>query len=404
MSTPRGPIKYFLVSLPLSVGHDNDREEAFGTLSSAVSTDHGTVVPFSIPTFKIGTLDALVQQADELNKLCADCEAVVGKVGDSLAGLLENDAEKIGQQKNVNDKPVDQYLQSFAWNKVKYRIDKPIAELIDSLKKELAGLDTDVRQKFQQYNTVKNNFVAAQRKQTGNLSTRSLTTLISSSDILSSDQSDYLETHLLAVPKQSTKEYLKTYESLTPMVVPRSSVQLAADSEFTLFSVVTFQKHSSEFLHKCRERRWIPRDINREPGADESERKEVENLSAEERRLWGEALRLGRASYSEAAMTWVHALALRVFVETILRYGLPAEFVCGLIRTGPKTAKKAKGSLDARFVHLGGNAITRDRKGRVMKDEGGGQSGMVGGMEVAELAGGGGGDYSPYVFYEFEIV
>jgi hypothetical protein len=31
--------------------------------------------------------------------------------------------------------PVDQYLRSFQWNKVKYRADKPIAELVDTLQK-----------------------------------------------------------------------------------------------------------------------------------------------------------------------------------------------------------------------------------------------------------------------------
>lgn len=31
--------------------------------------------------------------------------------------------------------PVDQYLRNFQWNKVKYRADKPIADLIDSLQK-----------------------------------------------------------------------------------------------------------------------------------------------------------------------------------------------------------------------------------------------------------------------------
>lgn len=31
--------------------------------------------------------------------------------------------------------PVDQYLRSFQWNKVKYRADKSIADLIDALQK-----------------------------------------------------------------------------------------------------------------------------------------------------------------------------------------------------------------------------------------------------------------------------
>lgn len=116
------------------------------------------------------------------------------------------------------------------------------------------------------------------------------------------------------------------------MVVPRSSSQLAADDEFTLFAVTVFKKHSAEFVHKCRERRWVPREWKFTEGGKEAEDKELEKLEKEERKVWGEALRLSRTGYSDAVMCWVHVLALRVFVETVLRYGLPLSFVCGLVR------------------------------------------------------------------------
>ena len=96
-------LKYLLVSLPTSISRSNDHDEALTALRSAVTTDYGTVFPFQIPEFKIGTLDGLVQQADDLAKLGQGCEAVVGKVGDSLKNILENDEEKILQQKTVND-------------------------------------------------------------------------------------------------------------------------------------------------------------------------------------------------------------------------------------------------------------------------------------------------------------
>lgn len=95
--------RFLLISLPASISPSNDHDEALTALRSAVTTDYGTVFPFSIPEFKIGTLDALVQQADELAKLEAGCEAVVGKVGDSLRTILEGDEGKIAQQKTVND-------------------------------------------------------------------------------------------------------------------------------------------------------------------------------------------------------------------------------------------------------------------------------------------------------------
>ena len=55
-------------------------------------------------------------------------------------------------------------------------------------------------------------------------------------------------------------------------------------------------------------------------------------MAKDEKKVWGEALRLGRTAWGEAVMAWVHVLALRVFVETVLRYGLPLSFVCGLVR------------------------------------------------------------------------
>lgn len=164
----------------------------------------------------------------------------------------------------------------------------------------------------------------------GNLSNKSLTAIVDPSLIIR--DSEYLETHLIAVPKQLTKDFLKSYETLCPMIVPRSAQLMASDDEFTLYAVTTFRKYSAEFVHKCRESKWTPRDYKYKEGGKEEERKEVERMSKEERKVWDQALRLGRTAWGEAVMAWVHVLALRVFVETVLRYGLPLQFVCGLVR------------------------------------------------------------------------
>ncbi|KAI9827549.1 MAG: Vacuolar ATP synthase subunit C [Thelocarpon impressellum] len=390
--------RYLVVSLPTSISPSNQRDEALTALRATVTSDLGTVYPFNIPEFKIGTLDALVQQADDLAKLESACDGVVSHVEDSLRTILEGNEEKIAQQKTVNDRPVDQYLRTFTWNKVKYRADKPIAELIDTLQKEVASIDNDVKAKFNQYSQVKTNLAALQRKQTGNLATRSLTPLVDPSVLI--QDSEYLETHLIAVPGSMVKDFLRSYETISPMVVPRSAAKLTSDDEFTLYAVTTFKKHGAEFVHKCRERKWTPREYHHVEGGKEEEQKEVERVGQEERKLWGEALRLGRTGWGESVMAWIHVLALRVFVETVLRYGLPLEFVCGLVQTTPKLAKKARYSLDSAYSYLGGNAFGRDKKGRVTKDD----SAMSNDLMAAGHAGGeGAGDYSAYVCYEFQI-
>lgn len=197
-------------------------------------------------------------------------------------------------------------------------------------------------------------------------------------------------------------------------------MEVTHDEELTLYAVTTFKKTAAEFVHKCREAKWTPREYKYVEGGREEEKREMERVEREERKLWGEILRLARTGYSESMMIWIHVLCLRVFVETVLRYGLPLEFVSALIKvsvfrcsrtlcefdtdiaqTTPKQSKKVKGALHDAFSYLGGNAFGRDKKGRVAKDD----SALSSEMSAAGVSGGGeGGEYTPYVYYEFEIV
>lgn len=69
------------------------------------------------------------------------------------------------------------------------------------------------------------------------------------------------------------------------------------------------------------------------------------------------------------------------------------------MQTSPKLAKRIKQSLDSAYSYLGGNAFGRDKKGRVTKDD----SDLSNDMAAAGHSGDGG-NYSAYVYYEFEII
>lgn len=379
--------KYVLISLP-------------STLDSLKATiaDNGNVVPFNIPKFKIGTLDALVQQADDLAKLDSACQTLVAKVSDSLRTLYDGDDQKAGEQKVVNDKPTDQYLRSFAWNTVRYRADKPVVELVSGLQKDLVTIDNDVKGKLNQYNQVKTNLTVLQRKQTGNLATKSLTPIVDPAVLV--QDSEYLETHLIAVPANLRKDFIKSYETLTERVVPRSALELAHDEEFVLYAVTTFKKSGAEFQQKCREQKWTPRQYKYVEGGKEEEKRELERVAREEKKVWGEALRMVHTGWSESVMIWAHVMALRVFVESVLRYGLPLEFVSALVQTNPKLAKKVKTALDSAYSYLGGNAVGRDKRGKITKDD----AALTSEMAAAGVGGHGeGNEYTAYVYYEFEL-
>lgn len=168
----------------------------------------------------------------------------------------------------------------------------------------------------------------------GNLSTKSLAPIVDPAILV--QDSEYLETHLIVVPKNAKKDFQKSYETLSAMVVPRSATEVAQDEEFVLFAVTTFKKTSADFLQKCREQKWTPRQYKYVAGGREEEQRELDRVAREEKKVWGEALRMGRTGWSESVMIWLHVLTLRVFVEAVLRYGLPLDYVSALVKVCPK--------------------------------------------------------------------
>ena len=95
--------KYLVVSVPSSITPSGHKDDALGAIQKAVNSSYGDVSSFNIPEFKVGTLDALIQQPEELGKLEALCNGVVAKVGDTLKNILDGDEDKIHMHKSVND-------------------------------------------------------------------------------------------------------------------------------------------------------------------------------------------------------------------------------------------------------------------------------------------------------------
>ncbi|KDD75533.1 hypothetical protein H632_c634p0, partial [Helicosporidium sp. ATCC 50920] len=58
-------------------------------------------------------------------------------------------------------------------------------------------------------------------------------------------------------------------------------------------------------------------------------------------------------AYGEAFSAWIHVLAVRLFVESVLRYGLPPLFMPVLVRPTPKGAAHLRKALAKRFKSAG---------------------------------------------------
>lgn len=368
--------KYLLLSLPQSADSKEWLEESLIGGKCAISD-------FTIPDFQIGTLDSLVQESEELGKIDGQLSSSIGKIVDILSGVLESSASI----RMVNSKPVVNYIESFNWNSSKYRLDKSIRDLVEIISGEALSLDNDVRSSYQAYQTAKSNFLAADRKKNGDLSIKSLHDIVKPEDFILG--SENLTTVLVAVPKNLDSEFKQSYESLTQFVIPRSANLITFDQEYKLYSVSLFKKYEQEFINGCREKKWQPRnDFTYDEEELNNMRKEFDLTKANEQKTRNDLIRLAKTAYSEIVSAWFHIKAIRCYVESVLRYGLPPQFDLFLIHFNPdgfSNIDKAKKELIQKFGYLGGDGFSNNSNLN----------------EYASLVDP---DYEPFVIYEVEIV
>ncbi|KAF6009258.1 hypothetical protein HII13_003603 [Brettanomyces bruxellensis] len=389
---------YLMIALPKSAGSE-DSLHLF--LQKDVNGGEVKLTPFKLPSFKVGTLDSLVEQSDELAKIDNQLHASISKVLEIAGNVLtplaalssgsSSTNETQAPRMKIDGKTVDEYLETFQWNTSRYRLDKPTEQLIKNISEEAFNLDSDLKTAYSSYNVARSNLLAAQRKQTGDLTVKSLHDIVNKDDFVLG--SEHLTTDLLVVPKSLKSAFLNSYETLTPYVVPRSAHKITEDSEYNLYGVTLFKKYEKQFLTAAREAKWIPREFNYSEEAISKMRNEYEAATKSEASLKNDLIRLSKEAYMEMTSAWVHIKLLRTFVESVLRYGLPPEFSCFLLKLkNEKAINRAKKDLLSKFEYLGGNAFSTDKNGKIQKDN-----------SLHEYASLVDQDYEPFVLYHIEL-
>ncbi|ODN83927.1 V-type H+-transporting ATPase subunit C [Cryptococcus wingfieldii CBS 7118] len=393
-------LSYWLIAAPLKHG-DPDimlqdvRDEVSGV----------TVAKWEIPELKAGTLSNLLVLSDALPKLDAQFTNTVSKLLDQLRTLVSDDPSKLAQHARINELPVEEYLlgngEGFKWDRSRWGQEGKVDEVVGALKKEIESIDAVQKTKYQSYQISKGKLTQIQRNQSANLSSRSLLGIVQKNHLV--PDSEYLETLIFAVPKNSVKDWNEKYERLTSMVVPRSTQQITADDDYVLQTVTVFKKVRDEYIHKCRENKFIVREFTWDDSALEKLKQETADLEVEEKELWTDLLKLTRVNFSEAYQVLAHLKTINLFVESVLRYGLPADYAGVIIKPESKTAAKTLRTINESYANLAlsssSNSSAKKGKGKD-KSSGGGAGEEVGGEFASVMEA----EYYNMVFVELPMV
>ncbi|XP_053214018.1 V-type proton ATPase subunit C-like [Panonychus citri] len=370
---------YWLISAP----GEKTIQQTWEALNNATSKqDLAKNSKFPIPDLKVGTLDTLVGLSDDLAKLDTYVESVCRKLATCIHDTLENKNDNINEHLKANGQELSKYLTQFQWEKAKYPSQQSLKVLYDIINKQLSQIDADLKTKSSVYNSLKGTLQSMERKQTGSLLVRNLGDICEKKHFVLG--SEYLTTLLVVVPKAYFKEWNAKYEKITDLVVPRSSELISEDNEHGLFTVTVFSKCIDDFKTRCREHKFIVRDFQYNEQEIADSKNMLAKLEIDKEKKLQNLLRWLKINFSETFIAWVHVKALRVFVESVLRYGLPVNFLAVLIHPNKKQQRKLRETLNSLYSHLDSSAT-------------GGPVEDIPGLNMGPQ------EYYPYVYFKINI-
>ncbi|TXG54930.1 hypothetical protein EZV62_020186 [Acer yangbiense] len=372
--------RYWAVSLPVQ----DSATALWNTLQEQISKNSfdTPLYRFNIPNLRVGTLDSLLALSDDLLKSNSFVEGVSHKIRRQIEDL-ERVSGVESSSLTVDGVPVDSYLTRFVWDDAKYPVVSTLREIVDGIHSQVSKIEDDLKVRVAEYNNVRSQLNVINRKQSGSLAVRDLSNLVKPEDIVTSE---HLVTLLSVVPKYSQKDWLASYETLTNYVVPRSSKKLHEDNEYALYTVTLFGRVADNFRTAAREKGFQIRDFEYSSEAHESRKEDLERLVQDQDRMRSSLLQWCYTSYGEVFSAWMHFCAVRVFSESILRYGLPPSFLACVLAPSTKSEKKVRSILEQ---------LSDGRNSTYWKSED-----EVGGMAAL----GGDSDSHPYVSFTINLV
>jgi V-type H+-transporting ATPase subunit C len=259
----------------------------------------------------------------------------------------------VEEQLMVNEHNIDTFCIKFRWDEAKYPIKTPLRTLVHAMQTAVSKVDEGARVRQTEWMNVATSKQHHDRKKVGSLRDRDVDEkLVKKADVI---ESENLTTLFVIVPATNVKAFIGSYETMVEFVVPRSAKIVAQEGDEFLYRVVLFKRIADDFRIACREQRYVVREFVEHIGDVD-----VAAVEKEYQKQQKALLRWVKTNFAEAFGAWIHVKAIRIFVESVLRYGPPARYETMLIVPFKKELKTLRSTLQNLFADLMAASLADD--------------------------------------------
>jgi len=439
---------YIAVSVPSVVETEHaipDCKETEAQLQRLVTRSNmATYRNWAIPStkLKVGTLDSLVGLSDELGKF----DNTVRNNCLQIKKIYSDFSGKNEEVLLVMQVTPMKYIESFQWD-MKYSTESHLRDIVQEIVQETKTNLTNLLKIKASCVEVNRRLQATTKKAEGNLTVRDFATDVKHLDFINTTS---LATVFVVVHETQEKQFLDCYSQLEmtkeadrlrkfakdhyererakkmedekaevletakkpvisetqrlrlaaadimeqitcPLVVPTSAKVIAKDSEFIMYRIVCLRKAKNVVEILLKEQRHHLRELGADWDSPDIDLKEeqaemTKTLKKQSKRL----IAVCKTFYSSTFVAWIHLKAILMFVESVLRYGLPVRYKFCLLSPNRGQEKAIHRRLGDKFQNLAHGAMTAQskKKSKGVKDLD--FTGMIK-------------EYKPYVFTRLEL-
>lgn len=326
-------------------GGEETKEATHGVLKSRVAHVVDEIARFDVPEgLKFGSFDSLIKLMDDLAKIDSQIEATLRRVERHILDLDPRAEFKIISQRKQST--LEAYIRSFTWDDHKFPRTRALNDNLSLLWSSVQKLDDEVKSKASNFSDIKQQWQNLQKGKQGGttLNNADLVDVLTPEIVSPKDfiETEHLTTVLVVVPRNAENQWVSDYESFDGFVVPQSTKKFRVDDKDgnTLWRVILFKSAVEKFKQAAKMAKYNVRDYTY---CEEDYRLAVDksqSVKAEYAKQEQFLRKVCHAAFSDTLVAWLHLKAMRVFVEAVLRYGVPPNFAAFIL-------KPSKGSRNA---------------------------------------------------------